>query len=96
MEKPFLSNMIDYKRDIEPYPFIQIFSGVGSGKNVFINKLINGHTYIGEDGEPYTVPPKSVLLITSRRAKVEEIKMTLPPMSAPIFMSGRMAVLLTT
>lgn len=74
MEKPYLSDMVDYKRDIEPYPFIQIFSGVGSGKNVFINKLINGHTYIGEDGEPYTVPPKSVLLITSRRAKVEEIK----------------------
>lgn len=74
MEKPYLSDMIDYKRDIEPYPFIQIFSGVGSGKNVFITNLINGHTYIGEDGELYTVPPKSVLLITSRRAKVEEIK----------------------
>ena len=32
VNKPYLSDIIDYKRDIEPYGFIQINSGVGSGK----------------------------------------------------------------
>jgi len=74
MEKPHLSKVIDYYRDIEPYGFIQIHSGVGSGKNTFIEKLIKGYPGKREDGTEYTVPPKTVLLITSRRAKVDEIK----------------------
>jgi len=72
-EKPYLSEVIDYERDIDPYGFIQIYAGVGSGKNYFINELIKGYTGIRADGSTYTVAPKSVLLITSRRAKVDEL-----------------------
>lgn len=30
---PFLSEVIDYEKDIEPYRLILLHSGVGSGKN---------------------------------------------------------------
>ena len=73
MGKPYLSDVINYARDIEPYGFIQIHSGVGSGKNTFINNLISGYTTKNNDGTETTIPPKTVLLITSRRAKVNEI-----------------------
>lgn len=73
MEKPYVSDVINYCRDIEPYGFIQINAGVGSGKSTFINNLIKGYTGKNDDGTEYTVPPKRVLLITSRRAKVNEI-----------------------
>ena len=73
MEKPYLSEAINYTRDIEPYGFIQIYAGVGSGKNTFIEKLIAGFTWENDDGTKHSVPPKTVLLITSRRAKVNEI-----------------------
>ena len=48
-----LSEVIDYARDIEPFSFIQIYSGVGSGKNRWIQKL-------SKEG-------KRILLITSRQ-----------------------------
>lgn len=68
--RPFLSDVIDYDRDIEPYRFIKIYSGVGSGKNTFVDNLITGKTFRHADGTP--VGKKYVLLITSRRAKVNE------------------------
>ena len=68
--RPYLSDVIDYDRDIEPYRFIKIYSGVGSGKNTFVDNLITGKTFRHADGTP--VGKKYVLLITSRRAKVNE------------------------
>lgn len=67
-----LSEVICYEKDIAPFSFIQIFSGVGSGKNYFINQLINGYTETRPDKSTYNVPPHRVLCITSRRAKVDE------------------------
>ena len=60
-----LAEVIDYKRDIEPYSNMAIFSGVGSGKNRLIEKIITGTL----DSD---LPKQNVLLITSRKAKVEE------------------------
>ena len=65
MSELHLADVIDYQRDIEPYPIVQIYSGVGSGKNTFIEKLILGEV----EGAPKGL---KVLLITSRRAKVDE------------------------
>lgn len=38
--KPYLSDTIDYDTDIAPHQFIRIYSGVGSGKNTFVNHLV--------------------------------------------------------
>ena len=43
MEKKYLSDCIRYTTDIAPYPFIQIYSGVGSGKNTFVDALAKGY-----------------------------------------------------
>lgn len=64
-EKPNLSSVLDYQRDIEPYKFIKIFSGVGSGKTQFACSMILGNREKG-------IPKQTVLLITSRRSTVEE------------------------
>lgn len=64
-EKPILSEVIDYDREIAPYPLSMIYSGIGSGKNTFAGHLMNGH-------KEYNIPKKTVLLITSRKAKVVE------------------------
>ena len=32
MGKKYLSEVIDYERDIEPYSLIEIYAGVGAGK----------------------------------------------------------------
>lgn len=53
MADQYLSDMINYQNDIMPYRFIQIYSGVGSGKNRWIQNQ-------AKDG-------KRVLLITSRQ-----------------------------
>lgn len=69
----YLAELIDYSRDIEPYSFVQIFAGVGSGKNTFIENLIRGdYTVRAADGTTKKGKPLTVLLITSRRAKVNE------------------------
>ena len=68
--RAYISNLIDIKKQIEPYQLTMIHSGVGSGKNTFItgwydedNKnQVNG---LAKEG-------CRVLLITSRRAKVVE------------------------
>lgn len=59
-----LSNIIDYKRDIAPYRFIELIAGPGAGKNTLIELLAKG--------ELPGAPKMRVLLITSRRAKVDE------------------------
>lgn len=38
MEKKYLSDCIRYTTDIAPYPFIQIYSGVGSGKTRLLTR----------------------------------------------------------
>ena len=73
MEKKYIGEVINYKRDIEnAAAFIEIFAGVGSGKNYFVNDLIMGRTEDDEYGNEYTLKPMNVLLVTSRRAKVDE------------------------
>lgn len=53
-----LSEAIVYERDIEPYRVVEVISGVGSGKSYWAeNELMQNH---------------HVLLITSRKSKVEE------------------------
>lgn len=68
--RPYLSEVIDYDCDIEPYQFIKIYAGVGSGKNVFVDNLVKGNVFKHSDGT--FVGKKHVLLVTSRRAKVNE------------------------
>lgn len=58
MDKKRLSDVIDYEKDIAPYRAVEIVSGVGSGKSYWAeNQLMQNH---------------HVLLITSRKSKVEE------------------------
>ena len=64
-ELPHLSDAISYETDIKPYRIIEIFSGVGSGKNTFINHFVNGDT-------ERKIPQMTVLVITSRSSKVSE------------------------
>lgn len=59
MGDKYLSDVIDLKRDILPYQIVQIFSGVGSGKNYWVETLSRMK---GENGRPY-----NILLITSRK-----------------------------
>ncbi len=59
-----LTDIIDYQRDIKPYRFVEIHAGPGAGKNTFIEALAKG---VFPDA-----PKMRVLLITSRRAKVDE------------------------
>lgn len=65
-ELPHLSDAISYETDIKPYRYIQIFAGVGSGKNFFINRFVNGDPELN-------IPRMIVLVITSRRSKVDEL-----------------------
>ena len=60
-----ICNVVDYKTEIEPYPLVKIYSGVGSGKSYFAGKMITG-------SKEYDIPAQNVLIITSRRAKVKE------------------------
>ena len=64
-EKMRICNVIDYEKDIAPFPLVKIYSGVGSGKSYFAAKMVTG-------SEEYNIPEQTVLLITSRRSKVEE------------------------
>lgn len=64
-KKPLVADVLDYEHDIEPYKFIKIFSGVGSGKTQLACKLILGD-------KECRIPRQTVLLITSRRSTVEE------------------------
>ena len=68
--KLHLSKIIDYDRDIAPHRFINIVAGVGSGKTTFINNLIKGNEIKHQDGT--LVKRQAILLIESRRSKVDE------------------------
>lgn len=57
-EGKHLSDVIDYDRDIEPYRLVEIISGLGSGKNFWVENNL--------------MQRMRVLLITSRQAKVKE------------------------
>ena len=57
MEGKYLSEVIDFKKEIAPYRIIQIYSGVGSGKNYWVESLAK---------EGYRI-----LLITSRKATAD-------------------------
>lgn len=63
---PYLSEVIHYPTDIGPYRLIEIFSGVGSGKNTLVNHFVNGNPELA-------IPQMTVLIITSRKAKVSEL-----------------------
>ena len=65
-KKPLLTECINYEKEIKDYRFVQIFSGVGSGKNYFVERFIEGD-------EKHSIPKKTILIITSRRAKADEI-----------------------
>ena len=64
--KPTLAESINYETELKDYRFVQIFSGVGSGKNYFIERFLEGDAERG-------IPKKTVLIITSRKAKVQEV-----------------------
>ena len=72
-ELPHLSQTISYATDIAPYPFIGIHSGVGSGKNYFIDILARGYSDPDENGQVERFPAQTILLVTSRHSKVNEI-----------------------
>ena len=65
-KKPRLSDAIFFPTDIAPHSFVCIWVDVGSGKNTFIEKMIAG---CPEE----SIPRLTVLLITSRKAKIIEI-----------------------
>ena len=57
MNGKYLSEVINFKRDIEPFQVIRIYSGVGSGKNYWVETLAQmGY---------------NILLITSRKATAD-------------------------
>ena len=45
-ELPHLSDAISYETDIKPHRYVHIYAGVGSGKNTFINRFVNGDVVI--------------------------------------------------
>ena len=55
-----LSEVIDYKEHIKPYRIIEIVAGMGAGKNYWVENVL--------------MEDQRVLLITSRKAKVQETK----------------------
>ncbi|MBR2719219.1 MAG: hypothetical protein IKB78_07995 [Clostridia bacterium] len=61
----YLSDVLNYQKDIAPYPLSMIYAGLGSGKNQFAGCLMTGNAEKG-------IPKKTVLLITSRKSKVIE------------------------
>lgn len=63
--KMTICQTIKYEQDIEPFPLVKIYSGVGSGKSYFATRMITG-------SQEYGIPKQNVLIITSRRSKVEE------------------------
>ena len=58
MAKERLSEVINNKEHIAPYRIIELVSGLGSGKNYWVENVL--------------METARVLLITSRKAKVEE------------------------
>ena len=70
---PHLSKVTVYETDIAPHPFIGIHAGVGSGKSYSIDMLARGYTDPDENGQVQYFPQQTILLITSKRSKVDEL-----------------------
>ena len=68
-----LSDTISYIDDIQPHTLSLLYAGVGSGKNFFVNSLIKGRTDKRHNGTEEKLKPMTVLVITSRRSKVNEL-----------------------
>ena len=68
-----LSDTVSYIDDIQPHRLSLLYAGVGSGKNYFVNSLIKGHTDKRHDAPEEKLKPMTVLVITSRRSKVDEL-----------------------
>ena len=66
IKKPTLTESIKYEEEMKGHRFVQIYSGVGSGKNYFVERFLEGD-------EEHGIPKKTVLIITSRKAKVQEV-----------------------
>lgn len=60
MEKKRLSEVVDFDTHIAPYRIVEIVAGMSSGKNYWVENVL--------------MEERRVLLITSRKAKVEETK----------------------
>ena len=68
-----LSDTVSYTDNIQPHKLNLLFAGVGSGKNYFVNQLIKGYEDTHHDGSKVKLEPMTVLVITSRRSKVDEL-----------------------
>lgn len=73
MGTKYLTEAISYTDDIKPHVLTMLYAGVGSGKNHFINQLIAGYEDTLHDGTKVKLDPLYVLVITSRRSKVNEL-----------------------
>lgn len=73
MGTKYLTESISYTDDIKPHVLTMLYAGVGSGKNHFINQLIAGYEDTLHDGTKVKLDPLYVLVITSRRSKVNEL-----------------------
>ena len=69
MIKKRVAELVDIERDINPYDVVALYAGVGSGKNTFIEGYHSETENVIGLAENHRV-----LLITSRRAKVDETK----------------------
>lgn len=58
MKEKYVSDVLDYDEHISPYRVVQLIAGVGSGKNTWVEKVL--------------MKKYKVLLVTSRKSKVEE------------------------
>ena len=68
-----LSETVSYTDDIQPHKLNLLLAGVGSGKNYFVNQLIKGYEERLPDDTVKKHDPILVLVITSRRSKVDEL-----------------------
>lgn len=62
--KPYVSDVMNYKTDIEPNKVNLVLAGVGAGKNYFNESLATYDSDLGRN--------RRVLIITSRRLKVDQ------------------------
>jgi len=55
---PLVEEVLKYHEDIEPYKYIKIYSGVGSGKTRFACKMILGDKELGIPKKPCCLLPQ--------------------------------------
>ena len=71
-----ICDVLKYNQDIAPFPLVKIYSGVGSGKSYFAAKMITG-------SKEHGIPKQNVLIVTSRRSKVNETLLELGVKAKP-------------